>query len=220
MEKRTIIILTIVSTVLSLLFILFSYFGITRYLSLHCQSCDGFVEEYSNLPKASKDRVVISFTTTPDRVEKLKPMINSILDQTVKVDQIALVIPYKYKGQKYNLPKYINNVANVFPSGKDYGKGTKLIPILLREKEKDTIIVAVDDDRVYGKDFIESMITEAEKNPNTVLIDKSGAVILVKPEYYGCDVIDRKKEKFDNNWFLQKAKKNKVVDYGENYKSF
>jgi len=164
--------------------------------------------------------VVISFTTTPDRVEKLKPMINSILDQTVKVDQIALVIPYKYKGQKYNLPKYINNVANVFPSGKDYGKGTKLIPILLREKEKDTIIVAVDDDRVYGKDFIESMITEAEKNPNTVLIDKSGAVILVKPEYYGCDVIDRKKEKFDNNWFLQKAEKNKVVDYGENYKSF
>lgn len=220
MNKRTIIIVTIISTVISLAFILLSYFGVIRYLSLHVQSSDSFVKAYSKLPKASKDRTVISFTTTPDRVKKLKPMLNSILDQTVKVDQIALVIPYKYEGKKYNLPKYLIGIVNVFPAGKDYGEGTKLVPVLLREKECDTIILALDDDRVYGKDFVEIMVGEAAKNPGTVLIDSKNSAILVKPDYFGCEVIDRDKDKFDTQWFLDKAKKSKVIHYGESYKSF
>jgi hypothetical protein len=218
MNKRTIIIITIITTILSLVFTLFSYFEITRYISLHCQPVEPFIKNYSKLPKASKNRVIISFSTTPDKVEKLKPMINSILDQTVKVDMITIIIPLEYKGKKYNLPKYIQDVAVVLPSGKDYGKGTKLIPLLLKEKESDTIIIAIDDDRVYGKDFIETMVEEANKNPNTVLIDKKNVAILTRPECFGCDVIDRTKKDFDIEWFLNKAHKTKVVDYNQNYK--
>jgi hypothetical protein len=203
-----------------MIFTLFSYFEITRYISLHCQPVEPFIENYSKLPKASKKRVIISFTTTPDKVDKLKPMINSILDQTVKVDMITLIVPSEYKGQKYNLPKYIHDVAVLLPSGKDYGKGTKLIPLLLKEKESDTIIIAVDDDRVYGKDFIETMVEEAENNPNTVIIDKKNIAILISPECFGCDVINREKEDFDNEWFLNKANKTKVIDYIQNYKSW
>jgi hypothetical protein len=197
--------------------ILFSYFGITRYLSLHIQSTEGFVEKYSKLPKADNGRVVISFTTTPDKIKKLKPMIKSVLDQTVKVDQIAFVIPYKYESKKYDVPQYIKDMANIFPSGKDYGRGTKMIPILLREKECDTTIIALDDNIVYGQDFIYTMIEQSKKNPGSVLVDKKGFAMLVKPEYFGCDVINRDKDKFDNEWFLTKAKNTKVVNYGENY---
>lgn len=219
MEKRTIIIITIVSTLLSLVMILFSYFGITRYLTLHMKSSEDFVKNYSKLPKASKGRVVVSFTTTPDRIKKLKPMINSILDQTVKVDQIALVIPYKYKGKTYDVPEYLKDVVNVFPSGKDYGQGTKLIPILLREKECGTVIIALNDDRVYGIDFVEVMLGESEESPDSVIIEKGGTAMLVKPEHYGCDVINREKEKFQDEWFTNHAKKNKTINYGENYKA-
>ena len=217
MEKRKVIIFTIVTTILSLIMILFSYFGITRYLSLHIQGTQGFVEKYSKLPKADNGRIVVSFTTTPDKIKKLKPMINSVLDQTVKVDQIALVIPYKYEGKKYDVPQYIKDMANIFPSGKDYGKGTKLIPILLREKECGTTIIALDDNIVYCQDFIYNMIEQSNKNPGSVLIDNKGVAILVKPEYFGCDVINRDKEKFDNEWFLTRAKDSKVVNYRENY---
>lgn len=217
MEKRKIVIMTIVSTLLSLAFILFSYFGITRYLSLYFKSCDSFIEEYSKLPEASDQRVVVSFSTTPERIHKLKPMINSILDQTVRVNQIGLVIPYSYKGIKYEIPEYVKHVATIFPAGKDYGKGTKLIPVLLREKECDTIILALNDNKVYGKDFIEIMIEEAKNNPDTVLTDKTGAAMLVKPKYFGCDVVDRDRDTFDNKWFIEKAKKSKVVNYRENY---
>lgn len=214
MELRNIIIiLTIIITII----IIFSYFGIYRYLFLHIQSSDNFIEKYSKLPKADKDRVVVSFTTTPDKIGKLKPMINSLLDQTVKVDQIALFIPYD-EDEKYDIPQYIKNVANIFPTGKDYGKGTKLIPILLREKECDTTIIALDDNMVYGQDFIYNMIEESKKNPGSVLIDKKGVAMLVKPEYFGCDVINRKKEKFDNEWFINKAKYSKIINYQDNYK--
>ena len=215
MNKKTVIIITILSTILSIIFILSSYYGIDRYLSLHMKSCENFINKYSYLPKASTNRVVISFSTTPEKINKIKPMINSILDQTVKVDAIYMVL---LADKNYNTPKYITNVATVVLAGKDYGGGTKIIPILLKEKECDTTIIAMNDNVVYGQDFVFTMIEELKKNPGVVLIDKKGDVMLVKPEYFGCDVINREKEDFDNNWFLDKSKNNKIIEYNENYK--
>lgn len=220
MTKRNLIILSIIVSIISAIFILLSYFGITRCWMLKLQNPDTYIENYSKLPKAKEKRVVLSFTTIPDNVDKIKPMINSILDQTVKVNQIALVTPYHYNGQKYNLPPYMKKVANNFPSGKDYGLGTKLIPILLREKECDTIIIAVNDNYMYGKDFIETMVKAVQENPDTVLIDNNHSTMVLRPEYFDCDVINRNKEKFDEEWFLSKAKKSKVIEYSENYKLF
>lgn len=220
MTKRNLIILSIIVSIISAIFILLSYFGITRCWMLKLQNTDTYIENYSKLPKPNEKRVVLSFTTIPDNVDKIKPMINSILDQTVKVNQIALVTPYHYNGQKYNFPPYMKKVANNFPSGKDYGLGTKLIPILLREKECDTIIIAVNDNYMYGKDFIETMIKAVQENPDTVLVDNNHSTMVLRPEYFDCDVINRDKEKFDEDWFLSKAKKSKVIEYSENYKLF
>ena len=216
MNKSTVIIITIISTVLSVLLIIGSYYGIDRYIYLHMKSPEYFINKYSHLPKANlKNRTVISFSTTPEKINKIKPMINSILDQTVKVDAIYMVL---LADKNYNTPRYITNVATVVLAGKDYGGGTKIIPILLKEKECDTIIIALNDNVVYGQDFIFTMIEESNKNPGTVLLDKKGDVMLVKPEYFGCDVINREKEDFDNNWFLDKSKNNKIIEYNENYK--
>ena len=70
MKKLTIIIFTIISTVISLVWTLCSYYGIQRYFTcLFAKKCD--IKNYSKLPRACDDRVVISFTTTPDKIEKL-----------------------------------------------------------------------------------------------------------------------------------------------------
>lgn len=217
-SRRTGIILVIIFSVLTLVYILLSYFGILRYISLSMNNSDNYIQNYSNLRKGGKNRVVISFTTTPEYIKHIRPMLNSILDQTVKVDQIALIVPYNYQGQKYNIPDYIKKIVNIFPAGKDYGEGTKIIPILFREKECDTIIIALSDKYVYGKTFIETIIEEVENNPKTVLVDNKNTTITLRPEYFGCDVINRDKDKFDQAWFLDKAKKSKVIYYGENYK--
>jgi len=176
------------------------------------------IENYSKLPKASTDnKVTISFTCKRDKLHKLKPFINSILDQTVKVDLIAMITPLGNKEEDYNIPKYIKNIAIVFPSGRDCGKGTKLIPMLLKEKEKGIIIIALDENKIYGHDFIYTMVEESKKYPDSVLVDKNGSAILVKSDHFDCDIINRENDNLDNEWFLKKAKDSKIVDYSENY---
>jgi hypothetical protein len=141
-------------------------------------------------------------------------MFNSLLDQTVKVDQICIVVPMSNID---DIPGYIRKVANVFPAGKDYGQGTALIPILLKEKECDTIIIALENNVVYGKDFIETMVDASKAHPGTVLTDTKKKALLIKPEYYGCEILDSNQDKYDHSWFIKQAKKAKVVDYTENF---
>ena len=125
MKRRTMIIWTLVGTFLSLAIILLSYFGIIRYFTLHMSSTDGFTEGYSKLPKASDTRVVVSFAAKADDIDMLKPMLNSLLDQTVKVDQIGMVLPLH---NEIDLPDYLKKVVNVFPAGRDYGQGDSTYP--------------------------------------------------------------------------------------------
>jgi hypothetical protein len=176
------------------------------------------IENYSKLPKASTDnKVAISFTCKKDKIDKLKPFINSIMDQTVKVDLIAMITPLGNKEEDYNIPKYIKDIAVIFPSGRDCGKGTKLMPMLLREKDKDTIIISLDENKIYGEDFIYTMVEESKKYPDSVLVDKKGSSILVRSDHFHCDVFNRENDNLDNEWFLTKAKNSKVVDYNEIY---
>ena len=219
MSKRNIIItLLVLSTILSLTATFFSYFGITRYFGCHIKNPNNYIQKYNKLPKASEGRVVISFSADPTKLNKLKPFINSILDQTVKVDLLAMVIPDDGRYVNYVIPEYIKRSVVVFHSGRGYGKGTKIIPMLLREKECDTTIISLNENIVYGQDFIYSLLEESKNYPNSILIDKKGTFMLYRPEHFGCDVINREKDTFDDDWFLQKASKSEIFNYRENYK--
>ena len=55
------------------------------------------------LPNNMKPRVVVSLTTTPDRVKLLGPTIKSILKQNYKVSDIYLNIPTFLNGLKKNI---------------------------------------------------------------------------------------------------------------------
>ncbi len=61
------------------------------------------------------------------------------------------------------------------------------------------------------------MVDKADEYPDTVLSDKKRKAILVKPEYYGCEILDSAQDKYDHDWFLNQAKHAKVVDYVENF---
>jgi hypothetical protein len=216
MNKRTIIILTIISTVFSLVYILAVYFGWTRYLGIRMSSSsDKLTENYSNLEyHKPKHKVIVSLSIINTNLDNIRPVINSILDQTIKVDQIALITENK----EINLPEYLTKIVNTFPSGKDYGKGNSIIPLLLKEKECDTIIIGLDNNVVYGKDFLELLLDESEKNQDSVIADNNKYAILLKPEHYGCEILERDQEKYDEKWFLDNTKKHKILNYGENFK--
>ena len=94
MEKKTIIIISVVSIIISLIYILLNYFGLLRYMGMYLYSPSTFGEAYKKLDEGDKNnRIVISLTTTPENLKNITPVINSLLDQTVKVN---LILSYTF----------------------------------------------------------------------------------------------------------------------------
>ena len=210
------IILTIIPLIVTILY----YYGITRYLKLHCENPDKYIKNYKNISPMPdiKNKIVISLTTTPRRIKYISPMINSILDQTVKVTQIVLNIPEICKNEKYIVPEKYKSIMNIITSGKDYGPATKFIPTILREDDADTIIILLDDDTIYGKDFIENLLEESKKNINKAIISKKA--ILFRPLNINSDIISKNYGVFTDEWIKDNISDKHTMSYYENYKSF
>jgi hypothetical protein len=112
-------------------------------------------------------KIIVSFTTSPTRINKCGPMINSILDQTRKPDLFLLNIPKEFArtGESYVVPKYIRKSLTVNQIATDYGPATKILPAVmyLRTGEHastydpdNTRIIYLDDDIAYPKRMIET----------------------------------------------------------------
>ena len=123
-----------------------------------------------------KITIVVSFTTSPTRINKCGPMINSILNQTRKADLFLLNIPEEFArtGETYVVPKYIRKSLTVNRIAVDYGPATKIIPAVLYLREhadvydpEHTRIIYLDDDIAYPKKMIEAyekMIQQSDNN--------------------------------------------------------
>lgn len=123
-------------------------------------------------------KFVVSFTTSPTRINKCGPMINSILDQSRKPDLFLLNIPETFArtGETYVVPRYIRKALTVNRIAIDYGPATKIIPTVayLRDADRahnydpeNTRIIYLDDDISYPKKMIETyekMISTTDNN--------------------------------------------------------
>jgi hypothetical protein len=245
-ERRTIVIISLVLSFLSLIYIVLSYYGITRFISLHMYPTKDYVKNFKLLEKACPGRVVISLTSTPKKLLKITAVINSILDQTVKVDEIALNIPYKFHdtNQLYVIPKELEDIIHVYRCGVDYGPMTCLIPTLLREKEASTKIIYLDDDIIYGKDFIETLVDDSiskdgvgkaiftngwttnqwkgDGHPN-IICSKGG--VLIQPEFLGSEVIENvnvntNADIWVSGWLHKHKTPLRQVSYGDNMRDW
>lgn len=212
--------LSIILSILSIFYILLAYFGIIRYLKFHLYLNRDLIRDYSLLEKASKKTpVIVTFTCKPENISNLKPFLQSVLDQTVKVDKIIFFTP---RNIRYKIPDYVKDIATVVPAAKDYGYGTSIVPALLKEKNANSIILSCKSNVVYGKDFIQNIIYEAEKNPNSLIVDEKNKSIVLRPSFYDCKILGRNKKLLNKNWFLQncKNKTKRILEYKENYQTF
>lgn len=201
------------NTLLLILFIItytYIYVYWKRYICMHFNSSNAYIMNYYTLPPVKDKRVVISFTTSSTGIRNTRPMINSLLSQTVKVDMICLFIPSK-KG--WLIPPFISDVCTIIETGFDYGETCNtIIPPLLREGDCDTIIIAVDDSKVYDTQFVEHMIHMSDENPDNMLIDVHNGSILFKPDHFDCSVINRNDPIYNIAWVIEKAKKAKIIN--------
>lgn len=110
-------------------------------------------------------RVIVSLTTIPSRIGLIKPMIESVLEQTYKPDRFVLWIPSRClkENSQYVIPPWLSELSvEIGDTVCDYGPATKLIPSLQQEEEPNTRIITLDDDVAYEKHALEEMVQVSE----------------------------------------------------------
>lgn len=118
------------------------------------------------------EKIIISFTTLPKRISKIKKTIDSLLNQSVKPNHIYLWLPKEFKrvkNQDITIPSFISNTPIEIKYTIDYGPFTKLRPTLEIEKDPNTIIVTADDDVLYPPNWLENLLNASKLLPDSAI---------------------------------------------------
>tara|TARA_A100001011_G_C14203977_1_gene796943 strand:+ start:489 stop:1331 length:843 start_codon:yes stop_codon:yes gene_type:complete len=135
-----------------------------------------FTSVYLGCPKIKNTETYISYTTIPNRIktESFYYKTKEKIGQLCKNQILILNIPdYSLKGQKYIVPKSIQNLQSdkfiINNCGKDEGPITKLLPVLRNENiSEESNIIIIDDDLHYKENMFRILQNSIDKNPNHI----------------------------------------------------
>lgn len=152
------VLFTIVNVLLTTLIVVFSYFGIFRYLNLSRKSCEYFCENYLKTDRVNnKNKVVVSmYVAGSDLASNMT--LKSILDQTVHPDQIIIVTE-----GPITIPDFLKRDSIVVQqSAGTYKQSAAFMIPLQTQKDNRTKIVVVTDGVIYGTDFLETIVDQSD----------------------------------------------------------
>src|SRR4029453_17544605 len=128
-------------------------------------------------------RVIVSLSTVPDRINNLRPTIRSLLKQTRPPDEIVLAIPeFSVRERRpYVVPNYVSRLprVRVLHCPEDWGPATNFLAAIQEELaagRENTLIMVVDDDRLYPRDALETYLYYSEQLPNAALCFRGAAM--------------------------------------------
>ena len=136
------------------------YFATTTTPASSTQRCD--------------EDVTVTLTTLPGRITQIKPVLESLLLQTVIPREIVVQVPLaksRLGDVVRALPEWLRTMdprIRINRPAIDLGPATKLIPAL-QEARGDTLIIVVDDDTLYPPRFIETLVKWACRFPNAAV---------------------------------------------------
>ena len=136
--KTWILIFTIITTIVGLLMVYFDY---DRTLRLRFTEIPDMIEDYKKKPKAEKR--VVAVLDCDDVNFLCTKTIKSMLDQSMRLDDFAIQTSTPDK-----IGPELLQVVSVHSPGTD----------VVREKERDTIIIRLANGREYPYDFVESVV--------------------------------------------------------------
>lgn len=116
---------------------------------------------------------IVTLSTIPPRFNLIQPTLNALLGQNLKIQEIRLYIPQSYR----RFPDWNGKLPTV-PAGvtihrcdKDLGPATKVLPAARDLKGRDVDILFCDDDKIYDNGWHRRFKTEAQKKPDTCIIE-------------------------------------------------
>lgn len=104
--------------------------------------------------------LVVSLSSIPPRFDKLEPVLNALLAQTAKIDEIRLYLPKTYRrfpDYDGSLPDVPRGVRIVRPDD-DLGPSSKVLFAAEDLRGTDCNIIYCDDDRVYHRTWFSRML--------------------------------------------------------------
>lgn len=123
-------------------------------------------------------RVVVSLTTTPNRLHKVMDSVRSLTKQTLTPDQIYVHVPEgpmkRHPERSYDdtdIPAALIGLEPLVKVNRcvDDGPATKLLGALRLESNASTLIITLDDDFEYPPELVASLAWEAVVKPDDAL---------------------------------------------------
>ncbi len=138
-------------------------------VSLNIYYYRNFFYNYWKRYQIRNEKVVLSLSTTPYRINDMEDNIKSLIRQNINLDGIYLNVPHRFlrDNLEYTIPSWLKNYPQVTVIRcQDYGPATKLLGTLEQVPlTPDTIIITVDDDTYYPKNLALELAYRAYQNP-------------------------------------------------------
>lgn len=122
--------------------------------------------------RCCNEELIVSLSTFGDRIHSTAITVESLLEQTVKPNRIILNLGRQFEG-KGKIPgslKLLERRGLEIRFTRDIGPYTKLLPTL--EEAPNASIITVDDDVLYGFDFISNLVNEHIQHPNEIIASR------------------------------------------------
>ena len=175
--------------ILIIVFICMYYYS--RDIKLRLVSAEVLAGSYMARPRVSSVKTVVYFYLDSNTIDKFEKILNSILDQSARVDFIYISIDENIK----DIPSYLDKIAFVdMQTPANHFRNS-----ILKEKESNVNIIFLNSNIIYKKDFIRDLIQKLDKNTDPVI---SPDFIYCSPYMFNDSIclekknIHRKKYKF------------------------
>jgi len=111
--------------------------------------------------------IIVSLTSIPPRYKFLGRTIDSLLRQTVKIDEINLYLPRNYRRFPHHhfcLP-HVPDGVRIITIDEDLGPASKILPAARQYRGSTATLIYCDDDYLYDPHWAHSLIKSSLKRP-------------------------------------------------------
>ena len=118
-----------------------------------------------------ESKVIVSCTTTFDRLKYLYHMLKTLEEQTVQPDEVIIHVssePYLSDKGISEVPEWMNRGIFRVQETANIGPYRKLMPLLPALGEEDLVVTA-DDDILFDQFWLEALLNHARERPDEVI---------------------------------------------------